>query len=152
MPCQAAALLEEHQLASSTQQTKVVKAKIEMATASREIPLLGGQLLGQGGGMVRLVSWMEEHRTHKEKENLEINFEADGSWWASLVVVVGVTVGVPGSRTSFKSSSINWKWPAWTIAALSYRIPPKSASFCWLNMTVREMMVRSDVCNSRCYC
>ena len=45
----------------------------------------------------------------KEKEHLEINFEADGSWWASLVVVVGVTVGVPGSRTSFKSSSINWK-------------------------------------------
>ena len=111
----------------------------------------GWQLLGQGGGMVGLFSWMEEHRTHKEKENLEINFEADGSWWASLVVVVGVTVGVPGSRTSFKSSSINWKWPAWTIAALSYRIPPKSASFCWLNMTVREMMVRSDVCNSRCY-
>ena len=88
MPCQAAALLEEHQLASSTQQTKVVKAKIETPRVSGEIPLVrvrnpwGNEVEWNGAWSDGSPEW--RYIPDEEKEHLGINFEADGEWWMSL--------------------------------------------------------------------
>jgi len=111
--------------------TKVVKARIETARISGEIPLVrvrnpwGNEVEWNGAWSDGSPEW--NYIPDDEKENLGINFEADGEYWMSLkdftkhfdqVEITNLTPDSLDSHNAFKweVASFNGSWLAGSTA------------------------------------